>query len=152
MADEVKPLRRAQEPVIVDGDVHLQPEVYATGKAYLAHVLALAQGGNTALRSDICVAAAALASSRPADTKTDSRTYLLADLLKELGGISSATLNKYVRLTGVRNSRCGERDRRFTSDERLEIMEAIACNASADIATKAREILVEIESSSKARK
>lgn len=79
------------------------------------------------------------------------QTYLTRDLCKELGDISSATLTKYVRLANVRPSRQGERDRRFTSDERARIAAAIAEKAPVSTARKAREILSEIERKPKAR-
>lgn len=79
------------------------------------------------------------------------RTYTTVDMCRELE-ITSATLTKYARMSGVRPTKRGGRDRRYTSDERLQILRVAALYAPATTAEIARDTLDEIESKSKAQK
>jgi hypothetical protein len=78
-------------------------------------------------------------------------TYFTDDLCNELH-VTPPTLNKYVAEAGVPKTKRGGGGRRYTSDERLRILRAVAMSAQADTAKIAREILAEIESKSKAQK
>jgi hypothetical protein len=80
-----------------------------------------------------------------------SETYFTKELLGKLG-VSSPTLIKFVSEAGVPASKRGKRSRRYTSDEWLKILKAAVHIGQADVKKRARQILAEIESKSKAQK
>lgn len=76
------------------------------------------------------------------------QTYLSSELCKELGGISTATLNKYAKQAEVPTPGQGKRDHRYSAVERIAILEAIVRSGSSALVKAARSRLADMPSKS----
>lgn len=77
----------------------------------------------------------------PEVTDDGERVHLPAAIAKELT-VSSPTVNKYARLAGATRPRQGQRDFRYTENERAAILSAVISKATdQDLVTKARKLL-----------
>jgi hypothetical protein len=78
---------------------------------------------------------------RTGEIEDRQRTYLSKELTIQLG-VSSRTINAYAKKAGVKTPRHGERNHRYSDDDRRKIFECYAENGSdAKVKSKARGLL-----------